>query len=372
MNKKEVAEIRKTFDLKHCTINKIAGCYVSQTESGPEKTIEFQKSFLNLPEEDAFKYFDIFKKGTAGVFGKTLKNISFSLEDEDNEGPQIILERIRDSKLQNTELLSSFYDSILDRYPITENYLVLLYYSEYDVPIKTKDRLYNDDSEEVYSSIGIYVCPVKLAKAGLACFANENDIKDSSRMWMVNPPVFSVTYPAFDDRSANIHGALVYAKKVCESTECLSEIFTGHSLENSITEEKEMFSNIISSTLGDDCSIENAQQILDAVSELVTEHENDDVPFKIEKNDIERIVSNFIDSNTFSEKWDTIVGREKAFSPAAIIPGKMIEINIDDYAITKVSLDVTESIKTELINGVSHLCIPIQNKVTFDQISIRH
>ena len=60
MNKKEVLEIRKQFSPENCAITRICGCYVDHEK---EKKMEMKKAFLSLPEEEAFKYFDIFKHG---------------------------------------------------------------------------------------------------------------------------------------------------------------------------------------------------------------------------------------------------------------------------------------------------------------------
>ena len=56
MNKKEVLEIRKQFTPENCTITRICGCYVDHEK---EKKMEMKKAFLSMPEEEAFKYFDI-------------------------------------------------------------------------------------------------------------------------------------------------------------------------------------------------------------------------------------------------------------------------------------------------------------------------
>ena len=58
MNKKEVLEIRRQFSPENCAITRICGCYVDHEK---EKKMEMKKAFLSLPEEEAFKYFDIFK-----------------------------------------------------------------------------------------------------------------------------------------------------------------------------------------------------------------------------------------------------------------------------------------------------------------------
>ena len=69
MNKKEVLEIRKQFTPENCTITRICGCYVDHEK---EKKMEMKKAFLSMPEEEAFKYFDIFRKSLSGMIGKKL------------------------------------------------------------------------------------------------------------------------------------------------------------------------------------------------------------------------------------------------------------------------------------------------------------
>lgn len=59
MNKKEVTEIKKQFTPSNCAITRICGCYV---DGEKEKKTEMKDAFLSLPEEEMFKYFDIFRK----------------------------------------------------------------------------------------------------------------------------------------------------------------------------------------------------------------------------------------------------------------------------------------------------------------------
>ena len=64
MNKKETLEIRKQFTNENCAITRICGCYVDA-----EKQIrtELKEAFLSLPEEEIFKYYEIFKKTLSGT-----------------------------------------------------------------------------------------------------------------------------------------------------------------------------------------------------------------------------------------------------------------------------------------------------------------
>lgn len=85
MNKKEVSEIKKQFTPANCSITRICGCYVSGEK---EKLAQFSESFLPLPEEDIFKYFEIFRKTLSGTLGKNLLNMEFPLETEKEGGTQ--------------------------------------------------------------------------------------------------------------------------------------------------------------------------------------------------------------------------------------------------------------------------------------------
>ena len=92
MNKKEVLEIRRQFSPANCAITRIAGCYVDHDK---EKKMKSKGAFLSLPEEVAFKYFDIFKKTLSGTIGKNLLNMEFPTEQEMPGGKQEFLMRLR-------------------------------------------------------------------------------------------------------------------------------------------------------------------------------------------------------------------------------------------------------------------------------------
>ena len=88
MNKKEVTEIKKQFTPSNCAITRICGCYV---DGEKEKKTEMKDAFLSLPEEEMFKYFDIFRKSLSGTIGKNLLNMEFPLETESEGGTQEFL-----------------------------------------------------------------------------------------------------------------------------------------------------------------------------------------------------------------------------------------------------------------------------------------
>ena len=145
MTKQEISEIKRLLTIKKCSITRICGCYVDGEKN---KKTEFAQSFLNLPEEEMFKYFEILRKNLSGRLGKNLLNLEFPLASEANGGTQNFMLRLRDSKLKEETLLEAFYDKVIETYEYVGNYLILLIHDAYDVPGKTGDGLDMEDASE--------------------------------------------------------------------------------------------------------------------------------------------------------------------------------------------------------------------------------
>ena len=225
MNKKEVLEIRKQFSPANCAITRICGCYVDHEKS---KRLQSREAFLSLPEEEAFKYFDIFKKTLSGTIGKNMLNMEFPLEQEMPGGTQEFLLKLKNSKLQDDMLLEEFYDKVIENYIYEENYYIILIHAMYDVPGKSSDDLeMYDASDVVYEYLLCSICPVSLSKAGLCYNAEDNRIEDRIRDWIVDMPDKGFLFPAFNDRNTDLHGVLYYTKKSSDLQEELIDQVLG-------------------------------------------------------------------------------------------------------------------------------------------------
>lgn len=165
MNKKETLEIRKQFSNENCAITRICGCYVDA-----EKQIRTQlkEAFLSLPEEEIFKYYEIFRKTLSGTIGKNLLNMEFPLAQEMPDGTQAWLLKLLRSRLTDDTLLEQFYEKIIQSYAYGENYYIILIHAAYDIPKKAEDGMEMfDASDDTYEYLMCSICPVKLSKAGL-------------------------------------------------------------------------------------------------------------------------------------------------------------------------------------------------------------
>lgn len=269
MNKKEVLEIRKQFTPENCAITRIAGCYV---DGEKEKRMEREEAFLSLPEEQAFKYFDIFKKTLSGKIGKNLLNLEYKPKESRSSDPEgeehELLMNLRESKLRDPALLDEFYEKILTSYDCAENYYIVLIHAVYDVPGKTSDgEELEDASEEVYDFILCCICPVKLSKAGLTYNGKDERMEERTRDWVVDMTDKGFLFPAFNDRQTDVHSVLYYTRKSAEVQEEMVREVLGIDLVVSADGEKDKFGKLLKDVLGEDADCKIVKDIYEGISE---------------------------------------------------------------------------------------------------------
>ncbi len=230
MNKKDVSELKRRLKKESCTITRMCGCYV---DSERNRVVKLDETFLNLDEEEFFKYLEIAKKTLSGTIGNNLLELPFPMEEEAPGGRQQFLMALRSSSLLQEELLERFYDLVIDNYEYAGNYLILIFHDAYDVITKTSDNNKIDESEEVYEYLIGAVCPVSLSKPGLGYRADQNRIGPRVRDWVVGMPESGFIFPAFTDRSADIHAVMTYHKNAKEPhAEFMENILYGQAYRN--------------------------------------------------------------------------------------------------------------------------------------------
>lgn len=265
MNKKDVFELRSRLKKTGCTFTKMCGCYVN---SAKEILVNFNETFLNLKEEEFYKYLDIAKKTLSGTTGNNLIELNFPLEEEKEGGKQQFLMGLRESKLKNEGLLDTFYQLIIDSYDYAGNYLILVFHDNYDVMTKATDNSRLDESEEVYEYLLFAICPVALTKPGLGYFEDENKIGPRNRDWVVGAPETGFIFPAFTERSTDIHSVMFYTKNAAETHKELMELALGCPAKNTATEQKNTFHTIIKNAINDS---EKSNKIISDIQESLSQ-----------------------------------------------------------------------------------------------------
>lgn len=374
MNKKEIAEIRKQFKPENAVISNICGCYV---DGEKERKLTFRQAFLSLSEEEVFKYCDIFRRTLSGTFGKNLWNMEFPLEQEQPEGTQAFLLKLRDSALADEGLLEEFYDKVITSYVYPENYLILLMDATYDIPGKSSDNLEMfDASDNVYHFLLCSICPVNLSKGGLCYNPVSNAIEERVRDWLVEAPVKGFLFPAMADRDTDIHSAVYFSKKPEELQEDLIETVLGCPLPLSAAGQRETFNALLTDTLGDQCGYDVVKNIHEELNEMIDEHDRSEEPepLTLQKQDIRRLIERGgapeESLESFEETFDAVSGEQSALLAANIASPKKFSIQTPDVVVT-VNPERADLVETRLIDGKQCLLITVDDHIEVNGVNVR-
>lgn len=372
MNKKEISEIKKLFTPANCAISRICGCYVDAEKN---RRTEVKGAFLSLPEEETFKYFNIFRGAMSGTVGKNLLNIDFPMAAEEEGGTQDFLLRLRDSALKDEHLVEEFYDKVIESYDYGENYYIILIHCAYDIPAKSTDGLeMNDASDYVYEFIQCIICPVKLSKAGLYYNTEANAIENRNRDWLVEAPDTGFTFPAFNDRETDIHSLLFYIKNPNQVPERLINETLGCAMPMSAKDQAQTFQGIVEEVLGDSCSFKTVKSIHENLYELLEESKDETEQFTLKPDQMKKILeNNGADEEKlkeFEKRYEGFEAQQPEFILANIANQRNFEIKTYDVSI-KVKPDKTYLVESRMIDGRPCLVIGVNEDVEVNGITVR-
>lgn len=374
MNKAETLEIKKQFNLDRCTIDHICGCYVDHEKN---KRLVTKSAFGSIPEEEMFKYLDIFAHTLTGTFGKNLISLEFPLEQEAVGGTQEFLLALRDSHLEDDALIDQFYDKIIANYVNGENYYIILVHAIYDIPGMASDGTTMDDaSENIYDYILCSICPVKLSKAALGYNESKNVIEDRFRDWVVDGPTKGFLFPAFIERNADIHNMLYFTKKPEDiQPEFIQAMFGGRA-PMSAPEQKDIFNTIVADTVGDEGDYDIMRNIHENLQTMIDDHEGDPEPLELGRKDVEHLLADSGVSEDkmqyFKKNYDNIVGENEDYPLLAsnIANTKKFDIETPDVVI-KVKPDRADLVETKIIDGRQCLVIAVDDHIEVNGINVR-
>lgn len=356
MNKKEVLELKRRFKKEAATFTRVCGCYV---DGNHNKVCKFGNTFLNLEEDEFYKYLEIANKALSGTIGNNLLELKFPIEEEEVGGRQHILMALRASKLEDENLLDTFYDLVIDTYDHAGNYLIVLFHDVYDVMTRTKDNNNLDESEEVYEYLICAICPVDLSKPGLGFLEEEHRIGPRVRDWVVGAVDTAFLFPAFNDRSTDIHSTLFYTKNTKEPHSEFMANGLGCGIERTATEQKMAFHSIVRNVLGaedehtDDVLLDLQQNLSDMIDEYAETHDDDEDVFLLDKEVVTKLLA---DSDISEEKAAKI---EKSVDEAFGEKPPAAENVIDSKALVQNELRVE---KMALEDQVGTLTVQLNEK----------
>lgn len=372
MTRKELNEIKSQYTLEDCGILRLCGCYVDGERN---KITQFNENFLNLPEEEKHKYFDIFKKTLSGTPGKNLVDMKFNVDAYADEGARTFLMNLRDSGLKDDRLLNEFYDRIINNYSYVGNYLILLINQVYDIPAVTTDNIEMDDaSDEVYSYILCSICHVNLSKPGLGYDEEDNNFHDKKQNHMVDVPDVGFLFPAFNKRSADEEMTLFYTKDVSEFEDGLIDCLLDCAVPLPAKQQKETFTSLVNEALGEEADLEIVKNIHENLEQIIEEKKQESpAPVMLDKTEMKDLLEKSgvkeEKLENFEEHFEMAAGEHGKLVASNVSSGKKFEVKTPDVVI-KINSDKTDIVSTQIIDGRQCLVIQIDERLEVNGISV--
>lgn len=188
INREDMLELTRRMTLKRNCFTRIAGAYMDE-EGYADGT--FNTNFLKLSEKDRSANLAIAKAVPFSETNVNLKEYRFKKEQEGPGSVWQLLMGLKECELKNDALLDLFYEMAGERYQSAHPYAIYFFHGNYDVPLKANDKERLWESEEVYRFLICAFCPLK-------------------GEYEPGEPECGFLFPAFTDRSSDIHGIAVF------------------------------------------------------------------------------------------------------------------------------------------------------------------
>lgn len=373
MNTKEIGEIRRRQRRDRSNMTKIYGCYVNDKK---EIITEFSRSTGLMSENEAEKYFALFRRTLGGTIGKNLLDICFKTSQVADSPEHKRLMNLRGEGLNAEENRMAFYEQVIQNLSLEGSYLILLGTDSYDVPFKSKDGdTQADNSNEMFTYVLCAICPVKQTKAVLHYEPEAKEFHDGNMMNAVSAPELGFLFPAFDNRGTNIYNALYFNRNQKDNHEELVTAVFNTPVAKPAMQQKESFEAILSNALDAECSMEVVQTVHDQMCQQIAMHKESKVPeaLTISKEEVSQMLEGCGVSEQslakFSVDFEESFGVDALVHPSNIIDPKKIEIKTPDVAI-KVATDRSDLIQTRVIGGVKYILIQADADVQVNGVTI--
>ena len=373
MNRKEIAEIRRRLNPDKNAVSCVRGCYVNERR---EVVAAFNAPMLSLPMEEQEKYLAIFRRTLAGVPGRNLIDIEFRPDQVmDDEAHQLLM-GLRNTALTVDAGAEKLCRKIIENLELEGNYLILMMHDAYDLPFRHADENKVDViSEEVFNYILVSICPVKLTKPALSYFSEDNAFHSREQEWVVSAPELGFMFPAFDDRAANIYGALYFTRDAADTHDGFVDAVFHCDAPMPAVEQREVFQAVLEDALDEDLSFEVAQTVHEQLRDMIREHEEEKVaePLVVSR----REVSGMLQAcgvpeakvTAFEEKFDAEFGQNMSLNAVNIAQPKKFEVRTPDVVV-QVNPERSDLIETRVIDGQRYLLIRAEEGVEVNGVSI--
>lgn len=373
MNKKDIASLRRRFSLEKHNITALRGCFVSARK---EIVSCFDLSLPLMPEEEADRYLAILRRVFSGSIGRNLADIGFSTADLSDGKEYAVLKKLRESGLRDDDALKEFYTEVAASVELDSDYLILTAHDAWDLPQKGKDGGAQEDSVTVFRYVVCAVCPVKETRPALAFDALENTFRLGLPQRAASAPEIGFAFPAFEERSANLYGALYYTRDpAANHPEFIDSVF--HT-EAPVTaaETGAAFRTALTEAAGDGVSYDVLQGMREQLGEVMEDYaknKSETAPLTVGKSDLTALLaSSGMEEervNAFGAAFDEAFGSNAQVQPENLVDVKKLELKTPDVVV-RVNPSRGDLVETRVIDGVKYILIRADESVELDGVGL--
>ena len=356
INRDDMLELTRRMTPARASIDRIAGAYFDE-EGYVDGT--FNTHFLKLSASEGAKNLELAKTVLISKTNEQLREYQIPEEKRKPGSIWQLFDGIRETGLKDDAFPDLFYELLGEKYKPGYPYACFLFHGRYDVPVKGTDKAWQEGSEEVYEYLICAICPVDLSKPGLGFLEEEHRIGPRVRDWVVGAVDTAFLFPAFNDRSTDIHSTLFYTKNTKEPHSEFMANGLGCGIERTATEQKMAFHSIVRNVLGaedehtDDVLLDLQQNLSDMIDEYAETHDDDEDVFLLDKEVVTKLLA---DSDISEEKAAKI---EKSVDEAFGEKPPAAENVIDSKALVQNELRVE---KMALEDQVGTLTVQLNEK----------
>ena len=375
MNEKEIAEVRRRFRQGKSNIRHVVGCYVNDQR---QIVARFDQALDITGQEEADKFLAILRRTLSGTLGKNLIDIVFSTAQVAGKAgdEHALLLALRDSRLQDEAAREEFFARAMEAIDLEGNYLILLPCDSYDVPGYGRDgQRLEDGSTDVYTSVLCSVCPVKATRPALSYFVFENAFRSRDVDWLVAAPELGFLFPAFNDRCADLYGALYYTKDTAHSHSAFADRIFAAPLPMPAAAQKETFDAILNESLGEACSCQVVKSVQEQLCGLIAAHKEsgEAEPLALGRGEMSRMLEECgVDEarvEDFGRRFDEDFGAGAALPPKNLVDTKHLELRCPDVTI-QVNPERGDLVETRVIDGVRYILIRAEEGVQVNGVEV--
>ena len=222
-------------------------------------------------------------------------------------------------------------------------------------------------SKSVFDFIIGSIMPLKIEKAGMYLNSETNKFETIPQKMIVDKPINGFMFPAFNDRTTDIHQLVFYTKKADRIHPELIDTLTGSKAPVPAAIQKDIFSSIVKEVVGD-TTFEEEKAIHDNIISVIENRAfEDNTDAELSKEDTLRILKNSIDTDIDETKFNDIYDQSlrlysSGFALENIIDVSGFDVKMSDVKI-KIAPDKTDLIKQVEIDGGKYFAIPVAKDV---------